>query len=83
MSEDELQDQQELFEHHRFTVDQGQSLLRIDKYLSVRLVNVSRTRVQSAAQAGNIIVNNVPVKSSYKVNQGIIYRFSCLNLQGK
>ena len=70
MSEDEFQDQQELFEHHRFTVDQGQSLLRIDKYLSVRLVNVSRTRVQSAAQAGNIIVNNVPVKSSYKVKPG-------------
>ncbi len=70
MGEEELHDQQELFEHHRFIVDQGQSLLRIDKYLSVRLVNISRTRVQSAAQAGNIIVNNVPVKSNYKVKPG-------------
>ena len=70
MGEEESQDQQELFEHHRFIVDQGQSLLRIDKYLSVRLVNVSRTRVQSAAQAGNIMVNDIPVKPNYKVKPG-------------
>jgi len=70
MAEEELYDQQELFEHHRFVVDQGQSLLRIDKYLSARLMNVSRTRVQNAAQAGNIIVNNVAVKPNYKVKPG-------------
>jgi 23S rRNA pseudouridine1911/1915/1917 synthase len=65
--EQEEQDQQELFEHHRFVVDPGQSLMRIDKYLSVRIDNVSRTRVQTAADAGNILVNQNPVKPNYRV----------------
>ena len=70
MAEEELADQQELFEHHRFIVDPGQSLLRIDKYLSDRMENTSRTRVQNAANAGNILVNNNTVKSNYKVKPG-------------
>jgi len=67
MAEEEIVDQQELFEHHRFLVDPGQSSLRIDKYLSVRMENTSRTRIQNAASAGNILVNNSPVKPNYKV----------------
>jgi 23S rRNA pseudouridine1911/1915/1917 synthase len=67
MTDEEIVDQQELFEHHRFKVDIGQSLLRIDKYLFNRMENVSRTRIQNAANAGNIIVNNNPVKPNYKV----------------
>jgi 23S rRNA pseudouridine1911/1915/1917 synthase len=64
---EESGDQQELFEHYRFLVDPGQSLLRIDKYLSDRLENISRTRIQVSANAGNILVNNTPVKPNYKV----------------
>jgi 23S rRNA pseudouridine1911/1915/1917 synthase len=56
MSEEEYSDQQEMFEHFRFTVDPGQSFLRIDKYLSDRIENTSRTRVQNAANAGCILV---------------------------
>lgn len=70
MSEEDIQDQQELFEHHRFIADTGQSFLRIDKFITSRLENTSRTRVQSAANAGNILVNNVPVKPNYKVKPG-------------
>jgi len=70
MTEDEIVDQQELFEHHRFIVDPGQSLLRLDKYLSDRMENTSRTRIQNAANAGNILVNNNPVKPNYKVKPG-------------
>jgi 23S rRNA pseudouridine1911/1915/1917 synthase len=70
MTEEELIDQQELFEHHRFKADPGQSLLRIDKFLSDRLENTSRTRIQNAANAGNILVNNNPVKPNYKVKPG-------------
>jgi 23S rRNA pseudouridine1911/1915/1917 synthase len=70
MSEEEILDQQELFEHHRFKADQGQSLLRIDKFIIARLENTSRTRVQNAANAGNILVNNIPVKPNYKVKPG-------------
>ena len=70
MSEEEVQDQQELFEHHRFKADPGQSQLRIDKFITGRLENVSRTRVQSAANAGNILVNEIPVKPNYIVKPG-------------
>ena len=72
MTEEELVDQQELFEHYRFTADPGQSLLRIDKFLSDRLENSSRTRIQNAANAGNILVNNNAVKPNYKIKPGDI-----------
>jgi 23S rRNA pseudouridine1911/1915/1917 synthase len=67
MAEEELVEQQELYEHHRFRIDPGQSLLRIDKFLFSRIDNVSRTRIQSAANAGNILVNNVPVRPNYRI----------------
>ncbi len=70
MEEETLTEQQELYEHYRFDVEQGQSLLRLDKYLSGRIENTSRTRIQNAAGAGNIFVNNVPVKSNYRVKPG-------------
>jgi 23S rRNA pseudouridine1911/1915/1917 synthase len=70
MTEEDLSDQQELFEHYRFVADPGQSLLRIDKYLFVRIESTSRTRIQNAANAGNILVNNSPVKPNYKVKPG-------------
>lgn len=63
----EKDSEQELFEHHRFTVDPGQDLLRIDKYLQYKLSGISRTKIQAAADAGNIVVNDKPVKPSYKV----------------
>ena len=72
MTEEELVDQQELFEHFRFQADPGQSLLRIDKFLSDRLMNSSRTRIQNAANAGNILVNNNIVKPNYKIKPGDI-----------
>ncbi len=60
-------EEQDLFEHHRIIVDKGQSLLRIDKFLMNRLLNISRNRIQNAADAGSILVNTKPVKSSYKI----------------
>ena len=72
MTEEELTDQQELFEHYRFQADPGQSILRIDKFLSDRLMNSSRTRIQNAANAGNILVNNNIAKPNYKIKPGDI-----------
>lgn len=60
-------EEDELFEHYRYTIDKGQEPLRIDKFLSDRIVNVSRNRIQNAAEDGNILVNGKPVKSNYKV----------------
>ncbi|HOW10795.1 MAG TPA: RluA family pseudouridine synthase [Bacteroidales bacterium] len=70
MAEEEISDQQDLYEHYRYIVDPGQSLLRIDKYLSSRIENVSRTRIQDAANAGNILVNNKSVRPNYRVKPG-------------
>jgi 23S rRNA pseudouridine1911/1915/1917 synthase len=72
VEDDELVEQQELFEHFRFKADPSQSLLRIDKFLSDRLENSSRTRIQNAANAGNILVNNKTVKPNYKIKPGDI-----------
>ncbi len=63
-------DNNELFEHFRFTADPGQSLLRIDKFLSNKLESTSRSRIQSAANAGNILSNGSPVKPNYRVKPG-------------
>lgn len=67
MAEEELTDQQELFEHYRFQSMPGQSLMRLDKFLFERIENTSRTRIQNAANAGNILVNNKQVKPNYRV----------------
>jgi len=64
---DDNEEQNDLYEHFRFTVDKGQQLLRIDKYLFDKIVNVSRNRLQLAADAGYIHVNEQPVKSNYRV----------------
>ncbi|MDL2322802.1 RluA family pseudouridine synthase [Bacteroidales bacterium OttesenSCG-928-A17] len=57
----------ELFEHYRFVADKGQTLLRIDKFLVDRIMGISRNRIQLAADAGYIRVNDQPVKSNYKI----------------
>ncbi|MCP9612600.1 RluA family pseudouridine synthase [Coprobacter tertius] len=56
-----------LYEHYRFVADKGQTLLRIDKFLTARIEHVSRNRIQMAAEAGCILVNGKPVKSNYRV----------------
>lgn len=65
--EEEEDEQSGLYEHFNFSVDKGQGMLRIDKWLTNRMEKVSRNRIQSAADAGNILVNGKPVKSNYKV----------------
>lgn len=64
------QEEQDLFEHLRIVVDKGQSLIRIDKFLMLRVENASRNRIQNAIEAGNVLVNEKQVKSSYKVKPG-------------
>lgn len=56
-----------LYEHFSVTADKGQSQLRLDKFLCVRMEHCSRNRIQAAADSGNILVNGTPSKSSYKV----------------
>ncbi|WP_318640782.1 RluA family pseudouridine synthase [Flavobacterium ardleyense] len=63
-----------LFEHFRFEVPKGQLLLRIDKFLMNMIQNSTRNKIQSAATSGDIYVNDVAVKSNYKVKPGDVIR---------
>jgi 23S rRNA pseudouridine1911/1915/1917 synthase len=60
----------ELFEHFKFIVDAGQKPVRIDKYLQQRMENSSRSKIQSSAENGNILVDGKIVKSNYKIKPG-------------
>lgn len=64
---DFLDNEEECFEHYNFVADKGQGLLRIDKFLNDRIGDTSRNRIQAAAKNGNILVNNKPVKSNYRI----------------
>lgn len=64
--EEEFEDK-ELFEVYKITADPGQKPLRVDKFLLDRLEATSRNKIQEAAKEGNILVNEKPVKSNYKV----------------
>ena len=57
----------ELYVHHTFTVDKGQQPLRIDVFLTNKITNATRNKVQQAAEAGMITVNGRAVKQNYKV----------------
>lgn len=61
---------EELFEHHKFSADPGQEVMRIDKFLLDRLPNTSRNKIQVAAKNGSIHVNGKAVKQNYKIKPG-------------
>lgn len=44
--------------------------IRIDKYISDQLNNISRTHIQNLLVNNNILVNNLACKSNYKVKAG-------------
>ena len=56
-----------LYEHFSFKIDNGQEPLRIDKFLMSRIENATRNKIQQAIKEGNIFVNDLKVKSNYKV----------------
>jgi len=58
---------QEMYEHYRFVADKGQTPLRVDKFLMNLMSNTSRNKIQNAATAGNILVNDKPAKSNQKI----------------
>ena len=70
MLENEPIEPDELYEHHRITVDPKQGLLRIDKYLLAKLPGATRNRIQSGLKEEHILVNEQPVKQNYKVRDG-------------
>ncbi|MFN3316055.1 MAG: S4 domain-containing protein, partial [Raineya sp.] len=57
----------ELYEYYRIIADKGQGLLRIDKFLTDRVENSTRSRIQNAIEAGLVKVNDKPTKANYKI----------------
>ena len=63
----EQTDSDSLHEHHLFEVEKNHDLIRIDKFLLLRLPNTSRTKIQKSISLGYVFCNNSTVKSNYKV----------------
>ncbi len=65
-----LEENATLFAHHHIKVDPGQQAYRIDKFLSKKLVHITRNKAQLAIRNDFILVNTQPTKANYKVQPG-------------
>jgi 23S rRNA pseudouridine1911/1915/1917 synthase len=55
------------YEHHKQIVGDNQITMRIDKFIANQLANMTRNKIQKLADQGFVFVNDIPVKSSYKI----------------
>lgn len=53
-----------------YTITNEQENLRIDKYLAQTVPDISRSYLQKLVTDGQVLVNGVPVKTSYKLKSG-------------
>ena len=70
----QIENNDELFEHFSFLADKGQEPIRVDKFLMNRIENATRNKIQKAAKSGYIFSNENPVKQNYKVKPGDIIK---------
>lgn len=70
--EEELYGDQDLYEHHRFVADKGQMPMRLDKFVTMRIENATRTKVQKGIEMGTVLVNDRIIKSNYQIKPGDI-----------
>ncbi|MBL7921038.1 MAG: RluA family pseudouridine synthase [Bacteroidia bacterium] len=61
------EEEQTLYEHHNIKVEKGQVMMRIDKFIMIRVAHTTRTKIQNACDEGRVLVNGKPVKSNYKI----------------
>ncbi|MDG3583719.1 RluA family pseudouridine synthase [Galbibacter pacificus] len=66
-TQDDFNQEDELYEHYSFTAGKGQEPLRVDKFLMNFIENATRNKIQQAAKGGNIYVNGTAVKSNHRV----------------
>ena len=59
-----------LYERMNLVVSGGQEPIRLDKFLTARIENISRNKVQQAIDGGMVLVNNKPASANYKVRPG-------------
>ena len=67
LEEDFEEDELAFYEHHRIVVDKGQCPVRIDKFLTERIANATRNKVQQTIDSGGVQVNGHSVKSNYRI----------------
>ena len=63
-------DEDELFERHRFVANPKQTLVRIDKFLNIRMPNVSRSKIQNGIKEKFVLLNNLPIKANHRIHPG-------------
>jgi 23S rRNA pseudouridine1911/1915/1917 synthase len=59
-----------LYERLNLVVDRGQEPIRLDKFLTARIENISRNKVQQAIDGGRVLVNNKIAAANYKIRPG-------------
>ncbi|HEY4154227.1 MAG TPA: RluA family pseudouridine synthase [Puia sp.] len=59
-----------LYERMNLVVDRGQEPVRLDKFLTARIENISRNKVQQAIDGGRVLVNDKIVSANYKIRPG-------------
>ncbi len=68
MDDNEIHEEgEELFERLAIVCSKGQEPLRIDKFLMNRIEGATRNKIQQAIEAQRVLVNELAIKSNYKV----------------
>jgi 23S rRNA pseudouridine1911/1915/1917 synthase len=69
-SEEGEENSETLYERLNLLVDRGQEPIRLDKFLTARIENISRNKVQQAIDGGRVLVNNKIAAANYKIRPG-------------
>ncbi len=64
------EEESKLYEHHNIKVEKGQVMMRLDKFMSIRISNSTRTKIQHACESGNVFVNGKIAKANYRIKPG-------------
>jgi 23S rRNA pseudouridine1911/1915/1917 synthase len=70
LTEDSTEFSEVLYERMNLIVDKGQEPMRLDKFLTARIENISRNKVQQAIDGGRVLVNNKTASANYKIRPG-------------
>ena len=71
MSTEELQiESEDVYEKLTYIVDKGQEPMRIDKWVQMRIVGLTRSKLQNGIEGGFLTVNGKVVKSNYRTRPG-------------
>jgi 23S rRNA pseudouridine1911/1915/1917 synthase len=68
--EEDVTDRKEQSERIEFIVDEENSGIRIDKYLSLVKSELSRSYIQKLIEEGLVMMDQKPVKANFKVKTG-------------